>query len=198
MRVRGAIRLPAMTIAPHHEYTFEEYVQLERDSPIKHEFLNGEIYAMAGGTPEHAALAMYLGNALIERLRGGHCRVYSSDLNVRVRTTGLATYPDVTVVCGPVERDPEHTDTVTNAKVVIEVTSRSTEKYDRGEKLDNYQQAPSIECVVIASHRERCIETWNRTASGWQRSEARGAARARIECLDCDLDVDAIYGAAGL
>jgi len=187
-----------MTVARHHEYTFKEYVSLEENSSVKHEFWEGEIYAMAGGTPEHAALAMYVGNALIEHLRGGPCRVYSSDLNVRLKPTGLATYPDVTVICGPLEREPESEGTVTNPRVIVEVTSRGTEKYDRGEKLQQYQQAPSIECVVIVSHRERRMEAWNRTASGFQRSEAGPTAKARIDCLGCDLDVDSIYDAAGM
>ena len=82
--------------------------------------------------------------------------------------------------------------------MIVEVTSRGTEKYDRGEKLQQYQQAPSIECVVIVSHRERRMEAWNRTASGFQRSEAGPTAKARIDCLGCDLDVDSIYDAAGM
>ncbi len=74
-----------MTDAPRlHRYTFEEYVELERSSPIRHEFLAGEIYAMAGGTPQHAALSMAIGSSLTNSLRGGTCRVHSSDLSVRV------------------------------------------------------------------------------------------------------------------
>jgi Uma2 family endonuclease len=141
---------------------------------------------------------MYIGNALIEQLRVGPCRVYSSDLNVRVKATGLATYPDVTVVCGPLERDPEHENTITNPTVVIEVTSRSSEKYDRGDKLDHYRQAPSIQAVVIVAHREPRIDVWNRVASGWVQSAAGAGEKSRIECLGCDLDVSAIYTAAGL
>ena len=90
----------------HHHYTFADYLDLEKFSNIKHEFLDGEIYAMAGGTPAHAALSVSFSAALLNHLRGGPCRVYSSDLRVRVVETGLATYPDVTVVCG--ELQPSH------------------------------------------------------------------------------------------
>jgi Uma2 family endonuclease len=105
-----------------HRYSFEDYLELEASSTTKHEFLGGEIYAMAGGTPEHASLASAVGGMLLERLRGGPCRPYSSDLRIRVLQTGLATYPDVTVVRGRTERDPGSRTNVTNPCVVVEVT----------------------------------------------------------------------------
>ena len=94
-----------------HHYTYADYLALEAASNVKHEFLAGEIYGMAGGTPEHAALSVAVSGALLAQLRGSPCRVYSSDLRVRVLATGLATYPDVTVVCGEAERDPENSTT---------------------------------------------------------------------------------------
>jgi len=87
-----------------HNYSFLEYRMLEEASSTKHEFLDGEIYAMAGGTPLHAALAAAVATALSNQLAGSECRVYSSDLRVRVVATGLATYPDATVVCGGSDR----------------------------------------------------------------------------------------------
>jgi len=85
--------------------------------------LEGEIYALAGGTPARAALAMAIGAAFVNQLRDKACRVMSSDLRVRVLATGLATYPDVTVVCGALERDPESRTTVVNPTVVVKVPS---------------------------------------------------------------------------
>src|SRR5436190_23914995 len=104
-----------------HGYTFAEYLDLEGASNVKHEFLAGEIYAMAGGTPRHAALTLAVGGALLTQLRGGPCRAFSSDLRVRVRATGLATYPDVAIVCGPLETDPDSDAIVTNPAVLVEV-----------------------------------------------------------------------------
>ena len=95
---------------------------------------------MAGGTPQHAALGAAVSAALLAQLRGGPRRVYSSDLRIRVAATGLATYPDVTVVCGRSERDPANEVTVVNPRVVVEVLSPGTEDYDRGEKLEHYKQ----------------------------------------------------------
>jgi Uma2 family endonuclease len=180
-----------------HRYTFREYLELEETSTVRHEFLEGEIYGMAGGTPEHAALTMSAGAALVAATRGGPCRVHGSDLRVRVRAIGLATYPDVTVVSGPYETDPESRTTITNPRVVVEVTSDSTEEYDRGEKLESYQQIPSLGAVVLVSHRERLIEVFERGESGsWRRSEARQGGRVGLSVLGCELVVDEIYGTA--
>ena len=183
---------------PFHRYAFTEYLAIEEVAGVKHEYLDGEIYAMAGGTPEHAALAAAVTTALGEQLRGGPCRVYSSDLRVRILATGLATYPDVTVVCGPTERDPESATHVTNPRVVVEVLSDGTEAYDRGEKLEHYKQVPSLAAVVLVSHRNRCIDVWSRGAAVWEVMTFRSGQTAPIPSLDCCLDVDAVYHAAGV
>ena len=88
---------------------------------MRHEFLAGEIYAVAGGTPAHAALAMAVGASLLAQVRGGPCRVHSSDLRVRVLETGLTTYPDVTVVCGPCLADQQDRNTIVNPRVLVEI-----------------------------------------------------------------------------
>src|SRR5450432_3532511 len=105
-------------LAPYHSHTYREYLDFEATSNVKHEFFNGEIYAMAGGTPEHAALTMAIGSALVSQLRGGSCRVFSSDLRIRVLATGLTSYPDVTVVCGELRRDSESALVVVNPKIL--------------------------------------------------------------------------------
>jgi len=93
-------------LVPRHRYTFEDYLELEEIASVRHEFYDGEIYAMAGGTPEHAARTAAITSALGAQIEGSDCRLYSSDLRVRVLATGLATYPDVTILCGPSGRDP--------------------------------------------------------------------------------------------
>jgi Uma2 family endonuclease len=179
-------------------YSFAEYLRAEEDSTLKHEYLGGQIYAMAGGTPEHAALAMLMGARLLAKLEGGRCRVHTSDLRIRVRKTGLATYPDVSVVCGRRELDPEDRNTVTNPTLLVEVTSKSTEEYDRGEKLAHYKEIPSLQEYVLVSHRERAIEVWRREPNGeWTSSVAGAGERASLRSLDCMIDVDSLYAAAG-
>jgi Uma2 family endonuclease len=186
-----------VTHAPRlHRYTFHEYLTLEESSTVRHEFLAGEIYAMAGGTPQHAALAVAVSAALLAQTRGGPCRVHSSDLRVRVLETGLTTYPDVTVVCGPYQADPQDKNTLVNPRLVVEVTSDSTEDYDRGEKLASFQRISSLEAIVLVSHREALIEIFERQPDqSWRRSEARGGASLRITTLQAALSVDEIYAA---
>lgn len=179
-------------------YTYAEYLAFEDASNSKHEFLDGEIYAVAGGTPEHAALVLAVGSSLLTQLRGGACRAYGSELRVRVMASGLVSYPDATVICGEPEHDPESRTTVTNPRVVVEVTSPSTEAYDRGEKLAHYQRIVSVQEAVIVSHRERVVEVWRRTAAGWTRDEARSGARLRLDSIDAELNVDQIYDDAGV
>lgn len=173
-----------------HRYTFAEYLALEETSNVKHEFLGGEIYALAGGTPDHAALAANLIIALASHL-GESCRVFSSDLRIRVRETGLAAYPDVTVICGPVESDPDSPSTAVNPVLVAEVTSDSTEEFDHGEKLDHYQRIQSLRECLLVSHRERKLTVWRREGDAWRREES--SDRVHLDSLHCEVSVDAVY-----
>ena len=109
-----------MTAAARRHFSFHEYVRLEEYSNVRHEFLDGVIYAMAGGTPGHAALAARIIGKFRAQLEGKPCEVFTSDLRVRVVATGLATYPDVTVVCGRLEVDPDDPTTVINPVVLVD------------------------------------------------------------------------------
>ena len=192
-----------MSIAgPRHRYTFAEYLELEEAAGVRHEFYDGEIYAMAGGTPEHAAMAAAITAALVGQLalfysaKLSPCRVYSSDLRVRVLATGLATYPDVTVICGPSERDPQSATHVTNPKIVVEVSSSGTAEYDRGDKLRHYQQIPSLDAVVLVDHEQPRIDLWMREEGGWRSRSFGEGEEIPLEVIGCTLEVDAIYAAA--
>src|SRR5438045_8119020 len=151
--------------APLHQinYSYAEYLALEASSNVKHEFLAGQIYAMAGGTPEHAALAAAVIGLLFVQLRSTACRAYDADLRVRT-PSGLATYPDVTVICGASQRDSEDHQAVVNPAMIIEVLSRSTEEYDRGDKFEHYKRLDSLQQYVMVSHAERRLEVWARGA----------------------------------
>jgi Uma2 family endonuclease len=184
--------------APRRHHTYAEYLALDEASNVKLEFYLGDIHAMAGRTPEHAALCLQIGATLNLQLEGRPCRVYSSDLRIRALATGLATYADVTVVCGPPERDPENHNTVVNPTLLVEVLSPSSESYDRGEKREHYQQIPSVREIVLVSQDQRRIEVHRRQADGW--SYHQGGARESIllASIDCKLDVDALYDRAGM
>jgi Uma2 family endonuclease len=181
-----------------HRYTYADYVALELASSTKHEFLDGEIYAMAGGSEEHSALAAevlrVLGNGVGER----PCRVHTSDLRIYVEGAGLATFPDGSVICGPLEQHrPSPVATALNPSILLEVTSDSSEEYDTGTKLEYYRTIPSLRECIIVSHRERRITVHRRGAQGeWALRTAIAGGRVAIESLGIELVVDEIYRAS--
>jgi Uma2 family endonuclease len=176
-----------------HKYTYADYLAHEAASNVKHEYLDGDIYAMAGGTPEHAALAAAITIAIGAGLGQAPCVVYSSDLRIHVLATGLATYPTVTVVCGPPEPDPASRTTIVNPTLVVEVLSDSTEDWDRGEKLESYKTIPSLKECLLVSHREKRLELWRRSDGSWARVVATAGDKVELASVPCTLDIDAIY-----
>jgi Uma2 family endonuclease len=183
-----------MTRAVRQRFDFFDYIQLEEFSKVRHEYLDGMAWAMAGGSPEHARIAANISSALVTQLANRRCAIFSSDLRVRVPATGLATYSDVSVVCGQLELDPEDftRHTVTNPKVVIEVLSPSTESYDRGEKLAHYQQLASLEEVVLVATEKQRIDVWRRTPEGW-RSQQVEQGTVELESIQAALPLAAVY-----
>src|SRR5262249_5992749 len=158
-------------VAPSRRYTLEDYLSVEEMSAVRHEFLDGEIFAMAGGTPEHAALSAAIVVLLGSRLQGRLCRPYSADLRIRIVESGLATYADASVICGDPVRDPPSPSHVTNPSVLVEVLSSSTEEYDRGEKWLHYQRIASLGEYVLIAQDRREIEVYARmTSDSWRRS----------------------------
>lgn len=178
----------------HHRYTYAQYVALEKSSNTKHEFFDGEIYAMAVGTEDHSALAAEclraLGNAIGDR----PCRVHTSDLRIYVEAVGLATFPDGAVICGPLERHaPSPETTAVNPTILLEVTSDSSEEYDTGAKFEAYRTIPTLVEYIVVSHRERRITVHRRDGDRWvMRSAIRGGT-ARAEAIGAVLDVDTVY-----
>ncbi|RYZ02407.1 MAG: Uma2 family endonuclease [Myxococcales bacterium] len=184
---------------PQHHYSFEDYLAVEEMGPVRHEFLGGAIVAMAGGTPEHAALSAAVVVLLGTHLRGKPCRPYSADLRLRVPATGLATYADAAVVCGEAERDPQSPTHVTNPTLVVEVLSPSTEEYDRGDKRQHYQQLASLQDYVLVAQNGRRVEVFSRSPRGeWHHRVFAAGESASLPCIDCTFEVDELYVAAGL
>jgi Uma2 family endonuclease len=175
-------------------YSLKEYLILEEMSNVRHEYLDGQIFAMAGGTPEHAGLCANLIALLSNALAGRPCRVFTSDVRVRVRATGFDTYPDATVVCGREERDADDSNALGNPLLLVEVTSPSTEAYDRGEKLEHYKRIPSLQEVLIVAHRETRVDVWRRRrGEEWAVESAGPEGKVRLQSLSCELAVAEIY-----
>lgn len=180
---------------PLHRYTYADYVALELESSTKHEFLRGEIYALARGSEEHSALAAevlrLLGNAVV----GRPCRVHTSDLRLYVEAAGLATFPDGAVICGPLEQHaPSPKATALNPSLLLEVTSDSSEELDTGTKLEAYLTIASLREYLIVSHRERRVTVHSRGANGqWSSSVAISGGRVLVPSLGLELAVDEVY-----
>lgn len=178
-----------------HRYTYDEYLAFERDSEMKHEFANGEIYAVAGGSLRHSALASRV-SAALENGRPSDCVAFQSDMRLRVLATGRATYPDASMVCGPIQLDPADPSgtTICNPSLLVEVLSPSTEEVDRGSKLEDYQRIPSLREYVLVSQHPR-VEIYRRLDSGdWEYRDVRegvvtlaSGARLDLSVLYADL-----------
>jgi len=150
---------------------------------------------MAGGSEDHAALAVSVLAALLAAVGDRPCRVSSSDLRVYVEAVGLATFPDGSVIFGPMQQHPPSPDaTAVNPLVLLEVTSDSSEEYDINGKLDAYKTIPTVREVILVSHRERRITIHRREAGGaWLMRVAIAGGRISVEALGAELIVDAIY-----
>lgn len=166
--------MPMVSRAEPYRYSYAEYLTYEHDSGMKHEYDGGEIIAMAGGSLRHSALASRVSAALEIGRRPG-CIAFQSDLRIRILATGKATYPDASMVCGPVERDPVDPSgqTITNPTLIVEVLSPTTEQNDRGNKWQHYQLIPSLQEYVLVSQSDPRVEHYRRLATGgWEYHDA--------------------------
>lgn len=176
-------------------YSREEYLALERAATTRSEYLNGEIFAMAGGTRRHCRIAANLVARTDEQLRETPCEVFGSDMRVKISTSGLYTYPDVTIACGELLFDDRAGDTLLNPRVIFEILSDTTEAYDRGKKFDHYRQIPSLMEYVLVSQDEALVERFVRQADGaWSLTVFRGCeAVLELESVGCRLSLADTY-----
>jgi len=175
--------------------TYDDYCRIEAESTVKHEYWDGQAWAMAGGSREHAAICANILGLLSAQLRGSASQAHTSDLRIRVQATGLATYPDVSVICGHAELDPEDRrgHAVTNPTLLVEVLSPSTEEYDRGEKLAQYKQIASVREVVLVTQETHFVEVWRRGDDDtWTRTEHRDG-NIVLTSIGCELPTSDVY-----
>lgn len=178
---------------------YATYLDIEQRADRRHEWLDGAVYAMAGGTLEHGQLSASVIGELLARAAGCGCRVFSADAKVRVRATGLATYPDASVVCGPIERDPDDRNAMINPVVLVEVLSDGTEAYDRGEKFEHYRQLPSLRDYVLVSQRRPLVEVFSRDdRDRWVLTAVGAGERFTLTAMEGAIEVDRIYAGVEL
>ena len=172
----------------------EEYLAFERSSPEKHEYLWGEVFAMAGASYEHNFVVANLVGEFRAVLRQKPCNIFPSDLRVFIPATGRYVYPDGLIVCGEPRFSDEQNDTLCNPKVVFEVLSDTTEAYDRGDKFAQYRTIESLSDYVLLSQKEPLVEHFRRQADGsWVMRDHRAGTTLVIESVGCEVAVDELY-----
>ena len=165
--------------------TVDEYLALERAAEYKSEYFNVEIFAMAGASLAHSTIATNVLGELRNLLRGNRCAPYDSNLRIEIPLTGLYTYPDVLVICRPVELSEKGDGMATNPTLIVEVLSDSTEAYDRGKKFAHYRTIPSFREYVLVSQKEPLVEVFFRRDDGiWQLTPVSG--------LDASVDLQSL------
>ena len=175
---------------PHPPLSVEDYLRLEEASSVRHEYVGGELYALAGATDRHNRIAGNLFARLWTAARGGPCRVYGSDMMLRV-AEDLFYYPDVQVVCDPADGDERYK---TLPCLVIEVLSPSTETVDRREKLLAYRRLPSLKAYVVVYRDDRRVQRhWRDDHGAWGQAEVQGEGLVTFPCPESELLLDDIY-----
>ena len=175
--------------------TLAEYETRELDADTKSEYYRGEMFAMAGGSPEHSLVATNFTREAGNQLKGKPCVPYNSDLRVKVEAAGLYTYPDATIVCGPPQMDTAVKGTVLNPSVIVEVLSESTESYDRGKKSSHYRRIESLRELILISPSEPLVEMFTRRDDGnWSFIEYRSITDTLvIDSVGVSIPLSEIY-----
>ena len=194
--IRG--KVPAMSTAEDRSrITPQEYYRLEAVAAEKSDWFDGEMFNMAGGTTNHSRIKGNLFFAVRKRLAGGPCEPLDSDQRLVIQETGLRTYPDLSVYCGPIEYDEEDAtgQTAINPTALFEVLSDSTEAYDRGLKADSFRRIPGLRAYALLSQHTPHIELYERQEDGsWRYTEERGIeSEIAISCLGVTLPLREVY-----
>lgn len=149
--------------APKYNYVSQEaYLEMERASEQKHEYYNGEIFAMSGASPQHNDIAYNINRIIAPFLHGKGCKLYGSDFRVHIPVNTLYTYPDFTIVCGKAETNNIYTDNLTNPSVIIEILSKSTKDYDRGTKFNLYRRIKTLKEYILIDSTSISVELFTR------------------------------------
>lgn len=173
----------------------EEYLRREREAEERHEYDNGRIYAMAGESLSHSRACISLSAIVSTQLKGKSCEAFSPNMKIGISAAGKFCYPDLSVVCGKPLFHDDKQDVLTNPKVVIEVLSPSTEKYDRSVKFQAYQQIESLTDFLLISQDKPLVEHFERQTSGqWLYTSHKGlSASIQLTSIDCELPLAEIY-----
>jgi len=184
-----------MSLQRQNRFTPEEYLVIDRHSEQKHEYFDGGIFAMTGASRRHNLISVNVASSINTQLADRECEVYASDMRVKVSPTGLYTYPDVVIVCETPQFEDKEIDTLLNPTVIIEVLSKTTEGYDRGDKFEHYRRVESLVEVVLIAQDKHHVEHYTRQISGqWLLSETNNLQdKLIITSINCELPLRDIY-----
>ena len=149
---------------PNTPFTAEDYLVWEAEQLERHEFVNGEVFAMAGAEDRHVMVSLRLASALLTHLSGAHCNVFMSDMKLSIKALSNFFYPDIMVTCDPADRESRMSKS--EPKLIVEILSASTANYDRGEKFVSYRQIPSLREYVMVDIEKRQIEVYRLNLEG--------------------------------
>lgn len=173
----------------------EEYLRLERQADYRSEYLNGEIFAMSGASRAHNLITTNINRDISQQLMGRACESYAGEMRVKVRPAGLYTYPDVVVVCGEPQFEDEELDTLLNPTVLLEVLSKSTERYDRMSKTFYYRSIESMtEHLLVAQHQVRVEQYVKQPTGEWLLIEHTSPEQlVQLASIGCALELPRVY-----
>lgn len=178
-------------------YKIAEYLEMEREAEIKHEFYKGEIFAMAGAGATHNIITKNMLGELYATLKGKPCQPYGSDMRIHIPQNTLFTYPDISIICGDIKTSPEdeNNDTAIEPIVLVEVLSPSTKSYDRGEKFKLYRDIPSLQEYILIDTESINIEIFSINATGhWELEEYKTLGGAlKIKAINASISIADIY-----
>jgi len=184
-----------MSLQPKTHLTAQDYLAWERLQETRHEFFDGEVFAMTGASRRHNLLCGNAFSALHAQLRGTPCEVYNNDMRLKVSETGMYTYPDIVVACAEPQFEDAEVDTLLNPVLIIEVLSDSTEQYDRGAKFRHYRTLPSLQDYLLVAQTECRVEHYAREGGGrWLLTEYEGLDdRIDLTSVGCRLHLREMY-----
>ena len=184
-----------MSAQPVARITPEQYLEAERKAEFKHEYFDGEVFAMSGGTYPHGMIILNLGAEFRQALKGRQCTATPQDVRLRVGSGRLYCYPDILIVCGEPRFADDQKDTLLNPTLIAEVLSSSTEAHDRGLKFAQYRTIESLPEYVLVSQYEPRVEKFRRQSAGdWLMTECVGLNGAcRFESVNCEIPLSEIY-----
>jgi Uma2 family endonuclease len=189
-----------MAANPERRYTLEEYLELERTSEERFEFWNGEIFCMSGASQSHDRILVNFIAQLSTRLDAAKCRVFSSDMRIKVPAAPPYRYADLSALCGEARfEEIGGVDALTNPQLIVEVLSPSTEAYDRGDKFTHYKSIETFgEYLLVAQHRPHVTHLYKQSDGTWIYAEANDLeAVLSLTSLDCDLPLSEVYRGVG-